>query len=196
MTRTTDSRTSSLNNSPYSTSFLTQQPIGNPHNWKGAATATERAPAISSNTFRSSQMQFQYVNSKDGWPHSINPWKHNGNNVYHLFNVLRFAETVYVCVSYSHHNFRPCLRPLTSFSFLSYIFIFVLLLPEGRRGEAWEPSKKVKHLLPHATPPLPGLKCLFILPGSTLFHPLSLREVQQVKAPRPPPQCAEKESVS
>jgi hypothetical protein len=78
--------------------------------------------------------------------------------MYHLSNVLHFAETVYVCISYSHHNFRTCLRPLTSSFSFYYIFIFILLLPERRRGEAWEPSKKMMLLLPHPAPHHPQHK--------------------------------------
>jgi hypothetical protein len=134
-------------------------------------------------------MQFQHGNSKGGWPHSVTLWKHNGNHMDHLFNVLHFAEMMYVCVSYSRHNFRPCLRPLTSsssssssFSYI-FIFIFILLLPEWRRGEAWEPSKKGMLLLPNSTPPpLQQHKSLSSYCLALHFYSLSLHEIEQVKA--------------
>jgi len=40
--------------------------------------------------------------------------------------------------------FRPQQSPFEMSSF-SYIFIFIVLLQEGRAGETWEPTKKIMH---------------------------------------------------
>jgi hypothetical protein len=76
---------------------------------------------------------------------------------------------------FSGPNLKPTFRILKLFFFLLYIFLFIrfhfyfkLLLPEGRAGEAWEPSNKVMLFLPK--PKLVPLTN----PPPLLFPPLSL----------------------
>ena len=59
--------------------------------------------------------------------------------------------------------FRPQLSPF-EMSSSSDIFIFILILPEGRAGETWEPTKKMMHRLRPSILPF----CSFTPPSLSL----------------------------